>query len=235
MSTGLLLDAGIEEVSAADGASPSDVSLRGGYGRCVREAACGGGTVCVAAVVSGDGLRASHCSAPCVRAEDCPASAAGAPSAICVRSANSGQCYAGCAGSGDCAEGMVCAQVPDASVRICAPSGGITGTNRLAPYQRCLAGDPCADSTCEAANVRVADAPLGYFCTARCSADGAATCPGYDARAASPTVLCVAVGASAPQCHRACAAQSDCDRDGTTCTELATVQGAVVRVCVPRG
>lgn len=234
MSTGLILDAGTADASTAEASTTPDASTSGGYGRCEREVACGGGTTCVAAVVSGDGMLASHCSAPCTRAEDCPASAGGAPAATCVRSGETGQCYAGCTGNSDCAGGMVCAPVPDSTLRLCVPLGGITSTSRLAPYQRCASGDLCADSACETASIRVGDAPVGSFCAVRCATDAAA-CPGYDPRASAPTVRCVAVGSAPPQCHRACVAQSDCDRDGTTCVEVRTGAGEAVRVCAPRG
>ncbi|MFO0624155.1 MAG: hypothetical protein U0325_00945 [Polyangiales bacterium] len=234
-NVGFGVDAGVAEAGAADVFAPGDGGAPRVYTRCEPDAVCAPGTACISALVSGDGMIAGHCSAPCARGEDCPPTAAGTPAAVCVRSGNAGQCHAGCAGNADCAGGMVCGEVPDASVRLCVPSGGAAGSLLRAPYQRCVAGERCADSACAPANIRVADAPVGSFCAARCDINNAAACPGHDPRAASPTVVCVAVGSAEPQCHRTCVLPTDCARDGTVCVDVTDRRGEAVRVCVPRG
>lgn len=152
-----------------------------------------------------------------------------------VTEGGTGFCHDGCTTGVDCGEGTVCGAFANTTTRACVPVASATGPNARAPYQRCSAGDACNNSACLRANASVDGSPVGTFCTTACPGGSAAVCPGYVADASSPAVVCLSVGTAPPQCHRACAAQRDCDPDGTVCIELRTVTGDAVRLCAPRG
>lgn len=229
-----VVDAG----AAGDGLSTStaDVPPLNLYQGCQRDEECQRGASCIPASLTVGTGATRFCSLPCSSNVDCPLAPFGGSLPLCVAAADHPSlCYNRCDDLSPCGVGTVCRTLPPSTTtRFCVPTAGETGPNTRAPYARCTEGDPCDGARCLVAGVSVAGAAPGMFCTSVCAGD-ASTCPGY-APGGTPSVVCLRVpSAPTSQCHRLCNGPADCEGDGTVCIELATLDGARVRVCAPQG